>query len=268
MSKQNETGALFKSGRDGEGFSEGSFSVYGLGVIRDLRDREPRLQETGTRRGLFMQLKHGLSRRNFLKQGALATALGVASFSGTAEAASGKPGKYATLIDLTKCDGCRNETLPKCVEACRRTSARGSPSPRNRLKTSGLRKLTTIGLRRKTSLIRLTPYNWTTVQRIDVDGSRFFPRRCMHCDNPPCANLCPFGALNKFKDGSVVIHHDLCLGGAKCKAVCHWHIPQRQSGVGLYLKLRPCRGRRSDVQMRPLPRSDRKGRGPCLCGGL
>jgi hypothetical protein len=29
------------------------------------------------------------------------------------------------------------------------------------------------------------------------------------------------------------------MGGAKCKSVCPWHIPQRQSGVGLYLKLQP-----------------------------
>jgi formate dehydrogenase iron-sulfur subunit len=36
-----------------------------------------------------------------------------------------------------------------------------------------------------------------------------------------------------------VINPDLCLGGAKCKAVCPWQIPQRQSGVGIYLKLQP-----------------------------
>ena len=78
------------------------------------------------------------------------------------------------------------------------------------------------------------------VQKVEVDGEELFiPRRCMHCDNPPCANLCPFGALNKYDDGSVVINHDLCMGGAKCKTVCPWHIPQRQSGVGLYLKLQP-----------------------------
>jgi len=187
-----------------------------------------------------MQLKHGLSRRNFLKQGALATALGVASFSGMAEGASGKPGKYATLIDLTKCDGCRNETLPKCVEACRRTNAKKFPVPKEPIKDLWPQKNHDDWSKKKDVLNTLTPYNWTTVQQIDVEGEELFvPRRCMHCDNPPCANLCPFGALNKFNDGSVVIHHDLCLGGAKCKAVCPWHIPQRQSGVGLYLKLQP-----------------------------
>jgi formate dehydrogenase iron-sulfur subunit len=29
------------------------------------------------------------------------------------------------------------------------------------------------------------------------------------------------------------------MGGAKCKAVCPWHIPERQSGVGLHLDLLP-----------------------------
>jgi len=40
-------------------------------------------------------------------------------------------------------------------------------------------------------------------------------------------------------EGPVVINTRTCLGGAKCKSVCPWHIPQRQSGVGLYLKLLP-----------------------------
>ena len=35
------------------------------------------------------------------------------------------------------------------------------------------------------------------------------------------------------------IDSQTCLGGAKCRTVCPWHIPQRQSGVGLYLDLMP-----------------------------
>ena len=63
------------------------------------------------------------------------------------------------------------------------------------------------------------------------------PRRCMHCVNPPCANLCPWGAASKLDNGITNIDADLCLGGAKCRQVCPWGIPQRQSGVGLYLDL-------------------------------
>jgi len=37
----------------------------------------------------------------------------------------------------------------------------------------------------------------------------------------------------------VSINPDICLGGAKCRDVCPWSIPQRQTGVGLYLDLMP-----------------------------
>lgn len=58
------------------------------------------------------------------------------------------------------------------------------------------------------------------------------PRRCMHCDNPPCANVCPFAAHTKTDEGAVVINPDLCFGGAKCRDVCPWGIPQQQAAWG------------------------------------
>ena len=61
----------------------------------------------------------------------------------------------------------------------------------------------------------------------------------MHCDNPACATICPFSANHKHENGAVVIDQDLCFGGAKCKTVCPWEIPQRQSGVGIYLHVLP-----------------------------
>ena len=61
----------------------------------------------------------------------------------------------------------------------------------------------------------------------------------MHCDNPTCTSLCPFGAISKNKDGAVSIDDGFCMGGAKCRDACPWDIPQRQAGVGIYLKLAP-----------------------------
>ncbi|EFL52611.1 iron-sulfur binding protein [Solidesulfovibrio fructosivorans JJ]] len=91
---------------------------------------------------------------------------------------------------------------------------------------------------------RLTPYNWLFIQTAVVckDGRDLtvnIPRRCMHCAHPPCAELCPWGAVAAFPDGAVRIDDSICLGGAKCPTVCPWHIPQRQTGVGLYLELAP-----------------------------
>lgn len=91
---------------------------------------------------------------------------------------------------------------------------------------------------------RLTPYNWLFVDEVylEIDGQEKkinIPRRCMHCDNPPCVSLCPFGTAQKDPDGPVRIEPDLCFGGAKCRAVCPWHVPQRQTGVGPYTALDP-----------------------------
>ena len=187
-----------------------------------------------------MEGKNGLTRRGFLKKGAMVTALGASGVLGISSSASAKSGTYATLIDLTKCDGCKNEPMPKCVEACRKVNESRFPNPKEPIKDLWPQKTHDDWSKKKDVINTLTPYNWTMIQKVNVEGEEIFvPRRCMHCENPPCAHLCPFGALNKYSDGSVVINHDLCLGGAKCKAVCPWHIPQRQSGVGIYLKLQP-----------------------------
>src|SRR4030042_1473826 len=122
---------------------------------------------------MSMEERKGWTRRAFLQKGGMAAAAGAAGILGGREVASAQSGTYATIIDLTRCDGCKNELMPKCVAA------------------------------------------------------------------RPCANLCPLGALHQNADSSVVINPDLCLGGAKCKTVCPWNIPQRQSGVGIYLKLHP-----------------------------
>lgn len=166
--------------------------------------------------------------------------MGAAGVMGISDEASGKAGTYATLVDLTKCDGCKEEPIPKCVEACRRKNESRFPNPVEPIRDLWPQKTHDDWSKKRDVIDTLTPYNWTTVQKVDLGGEDIFiPRRCMHCDNPPCANLCPFGALNKYSDGSVVIDHGLCVGGAKCKTVCPWHIPQRQSGVGTYLKVQP-----------------------------
>jgi Fe-S-cluster-containing dehydrogenase component len=91
---------------------------------------------------------------------------------------------------------------------------------------------------------RLTPYNWLYIQHaaVEKDGEEIeltIPRRCMHCVNPPCVKLCPWGAAKQLQNGISKIDPDICLGGSKCNTVCPWDIPQRQTGVGLYLDILP-----------------------------
>ncbi|MCX5914836.1 MAG: 4Fe-4S dicluster domain-containing protein [Deltaproteobacteria bacterium] len=186
------------------------------------------------------QENQGLTRRGFLQKGSLAVAAGAVGVVGGASFAEAKGGTFATFIDLTKCDGCKGVPIPKCVAACRQANEKNFPAPQEPIKDLWPQKTHDDWSKKKDVINTLTPYNWTTVQQVQVAGEEIYiPRRCMHCDNPPCANLCPFGALNQNADSSVVINPDLCLGGAKCKAVCPWGIPQRQSGVGIYLKMQP-----------------------------
>ena len=176
-----------------------------------------------------------INRRSFFA-GSLALAAG----SLVPAAAQARPGELATLLDLSKCVGCG-----ACVEACRETNAHKFPEPEKPFPKMYPAKVKAADWSGKRGVDdRLTPYNWLFIQTVsgEHEGKPFelnIPRRCLHCQNPPCANLCPWGAAAKDSRGIVRINDEICLGGAKCKDVCPWHIPERQTGVGLYLKLAP-----------------------------
>ena len=148
--------------------------------------------------------------------------------------------QLATLIDISKCVGCE-----ACVEACREVNEVKKPNPQKPFPAMIPRRVKVEDWSDKKDVTdRLTPYNWLFIQSatVKIDGKEktlTIPRRCMHCTNPPCVKLCPWGAAQQLDNGISRIDSDICLGGSKCKAVCPWHIPQRQTGTGLYLDLLP-----------------------------
>lgn len=178
-----------------------------------------------------------MSRRGFLKALGL-TGLGFLTPAGAQ--AAGPARELATLLDLSRCIGCG-----ACVQACREGNAARFPEPVKPFPEMVPERSRPEDWSDKRDVDdRLTPYNWLYIQTAEVDwkGEKLtvhVPRRCLHCENPPCANLCPWGAAGREANGIVRIDERVCLGGAKCRDVCPWHIPQRQTGVGLYLKLAP-----------------------------
>ncbi len=184
-----------------------------------------------------------LSRRIFLKSsvaiaGSIATGFNTASASTPLKAEKNEP--LITLLDISKCIGCE-----ECVYACREANETKYPNPEKPFPKMYPPRVKVEDWSDKRDVTdRLTPYNWLFIQRaeVSVDNEDFelnIPRRCMHCENPPCVKLCPWGALKQEKNGLSRIDSELCLGGSKCKQVCPWDIPQRQTGVGLYLDLLP-----------------------------
>lgn len=184
------------------------------------------------------------TRRTFLA-GLGAASVAAALPRGRSWSAPSPEGSLATLIDLTRCDGCPGEEMPRCVAACHVENAARFPEPDPAMLKDYWPKPFHEDWSSKRDIIwRLTPYNWLFVEEVylEIDGREevvFIPRRCMHCDDPPCAKLCPFGTAKKTPEGPVYIDPNFCFGGAKCRSVCPWHVPQRQAGVGPYTALDP-----------------------------
>jgi formate dehydrogenase iron-sulfur subunit len=186
-----------------------------------------------------MKGKH-FSRRSFLKGMGVGGAASVLPAKAYGLGRVDDSRELTTLLDLSACIGCG-----ACVEACRETNGHKFPRPEKPFPTMHPARVKAEDWSDHQEVVdRLTPYNWLFIQTVEArfDGREHLvhiPRRCLHCQNPPCANLCPWGSASKAENGIVRIDAGTCLGGAKCRDVCPWSIPQRQTGVGLYLRLLP-----------------------------
>jgi len=102
--------------------------------------------------------------------------------------------KYAMVVDLERCQGCR-----ACMEACK--------------------------------IENNTPQGafWMHVFRLE-EGTypdtkmSFLPRPCQHCDSAPCVKVCPVGARFKREDGIVLTDYDRCIGCRYCELACPYGV--------------------------------------------
>ena len=183
-----------------------------------------------------------MQRRNFLKSLAITPIVASCTLNAkdNTDVVNNQYLGKAGIIDLDKCDGCKGFDVPKCVSACRDKNSSNFPQPIKDIPAYFPRKGYEDYSKNQDDISRLTPYNWTFVEKVDIDGKEIsIPRRCMHCDDPTCQKICPFGVIGKEESNAVHIDDKFCFGGAKCRDVCPWGIPQRQAGVGIYLKVAP-----------------------------
>lgn len=53
---------------------------------------------------------------------------------------------------------------------------------------------------------------------------KWFPRPCMHCENPTCAYVCPTRATYQTEDGVVLIDYNRCIGCKHCMIACPYGV--------------------------------------------
>ncbi len=91
------------------------------------------------------------------------------------------------VIDANKCTGCR-----LCEQVCS-VMHEGSVNPhRARIK----------------------------IMKWEIEGV-VLPMVCQQCDEPPCRDICPMGAIEKNEDtGLVMVDYDKCIGCRMCISAC------------------------------------------------
>jgi len=107
------------------------------------------------------------------------------------------------LIDLTRCqDGCN-----ECMKACRHEN-NVSYHHDKRWDNHWIRKV--------------------QIKSIDSEHgeAKDVLLLCNHCDNPPCAQVCPVRATYKRDDGIVIVDHHRCIGCRYCMIACPYNARQ------------------------------------------
>ena len=163
-----------------------------------------------------MGKKEDISRRDLLKTGGAVAVAAAATgmLPGTASAAKEGASRWAMVIDLRRCIGCRG-----CTVACKSEYD--------------------AALGRWNAVVKTVEYG-----KYPDTQKHFVPRLCNHCagekDVPPCVEKCPqakageraklggvsyrTGATYKRPDGMILIDMSLCIGCYKCIEACPYGV--------------------------------------------
>ncbi len=81
-------------------------------------------------------------------------------------------------------------------------------------------------------------------------GRSFQVTRCNHCANPPCARICPTGAMYQRKDGIVEFDNSVCIGCQACLQACPYDAIHIDPETNTAAKCHYC-AHRTDMGMEP-----------------
>jgi anaerobic carbon-monoxide dehydrogenase iron sulfur subunit len=83
------------------------------------------------------------------------------------------------------------------------------------------------------------------LSRVRVDPAateKGFPVQCRHCDEAPCLDACPAGALYRDEEGLVLVRDERCVGCWMCVMVCPFGAPQPFRSYRKIIKCDRCKG--------------------------
>ncbi len=118
--------------------------------------------------------------------------------------------RYGMLINTKKCIGCYT-----CLVACHRQN--------NLLPTE--------------NFIRFEERETGTYPNVGVEN---IPLQCMHCEDAPCAAVCPTGATYIGPGGVVAVEEGRCIGCKYCMAACPYQVRVVNESTGTVDKCRFC----------------------------
>jgi tetrathionate reductase subunit B len=151
-----------------------------------------------------------MKRRDFLKTGGILLVgtpcvYGLRVLSPSRSQAANEMGgtsvpRWGMVIDLNKCAS----DCDACLQACREE---------NNVAFHGDKKwdihwIRKVQIRSKDPAIRT---------------EKSVPLLCNHCDEPPCALVCPVKATYKREDGIVIVDHHRCIGCRYCMIACPYN---------------------------------------------
>ena len=164
------------------------------------------------------------------------------------DAACNRDSYQATLVDITKCIGCR-----ACQVACKQWNDREGEETELDCNL-GFQNPATLSAK---TLTLITFHELPDEKAPGGLHYLFTMRRCLHCLEPACASACPTTALDRQPDGPVAYDADKCIGCRYCDWACPWGVPTAEWD-SLAPKIQKCThcADRSDQPI-PLPAMDR-----------
>lgn len=130
---------------------------------------------------------------------------------------------WGMVIDLDRCTGCQ-----ACVMACK---------AENNVAAVGAKEAA-----------RGRTISWMQVLTEESEErTRFLPRPCLQCDDPPCIKVCPVYATYRNPEGIVAQIYARCIGCRFCMAAC----PYNAKYFNWLRYQREAPGQNPDVSVRP-----------------